>query len=72
MPSPQTPTPKTFTENDVEISTEKWNGENWMSASKLLCPWTDRAEKPKNMSLVEPNCTVLVVTAKYPVARIRA
>src|SRR5205085_1271876 len=61
MPSPQTPTPNTFTENDVEISTVKWNGENSMSASNPECPSTESAENPKNMSECEPNWTVFVV-----------
>src|SRR5207247_379472 len=64
MPRPHTPTPNTLTENDVEISTVKWNGENWISASNPEWPSTDSAEKPKNMSACEPNCAVFVVTAK--------
>ena len=42
----------------------KWNGENWMSASKPECPSTESAENPKNMSECVPNWTVFVVTAK--------
>ena len=61
---PETPKPNTLTENEVETSTMNMNGENWISASKLVCPSTDRALKPKNISVCEPNCTVLVVTAK--------
>ena len=49
---------------DVEISTMKWNGENWISASKPELPETEQAEKPKKKSECVPNCTVLVVTAK--------
>src|SRR5437016_901903 len=47
MPIPNTPIPKTWTENDVEIETLKWNGENWISASKPDAPSTESAEKPK-------------------------
>ena len=64
MSMPNTPTPKTWTENDVEIDTMKWNGENWISASKPECPLTDSALKPKKYSAWVPNWTVLVVTAK--------
>ena len=58
------PEPNTWTENDVEIETLKWNGENSISASNPECPLTDRALKPKKYSARVPNCTVLVVTAK--------
>src|SRR5216684_220522 len=44
MPTPNTPIPKTCTENEVEIDTLKWNGENWISASKPEAPSTDSAE----------------------------
>ena len=33
--------------NEVEIWTMKWNGENWISASKPDSPSTESAEKPK-------------------------
>jgi hypothetical protein len=55
--------PKTFTENDVEISTMKWNGENWISASKPEWPLTLSASKPKKNSECVPNGPVDVVTA---------
>src|SRR5262249_17210599 len=47
IPTLNTPAPNTCTENEVEMCTVKWNGENWMSASKLESPSTDRASKPK-------------------------
>ena len=47
MPTPKTPMPNTLTENEVENETLKWNGENWISASKLEAPCTFSAENPK-------------------------
>src|SRR4051812_20551096 len=57
MPTPYTPTPNTLTENCVEISAMKWNGENWISASKPELPCTEHAEKPKKKLECAPNCT---------------
>ena len=59
MPIPYTPTPNTCTENDVEIETVKWNGENWISASKPSGRSLTARENPKKYSACVPNCTVL-------------
>src|SRR5690348_13840357 len=64
MSMPNMPIPNTFTENDVWIETMKWNGENWMSASKPECPCTFSASNPKKYSACVPNWTLLLVIAK--------
>lgn len=64
MPMPNTPSPNTLTEKEVENSTMNMKGENWISASSPAWPSTDSAEKPKNISRCAPNWTVLLVTAK--------
>ena len=59
------PTPKTFTEKEVEMSTREMEWRELDQRIEARRPPTDeRARNRRNNSECEPNCTVLVVTAK--------
>ena len=67
---PNKPTPNALSDTPAEMLMMNENGENRNSASNDRCPSMPKSSKPSRSSAFAPNCTVLLVTAKYPDTRI--